>query len=96
MEQHRPSASERESMAGPTGLDAPPSDSFTDASGRRIDLYEYGRGPIADEFEALVGLYREFDPRYRSDGIPPATESGVRAWVARLSRDHCTVAWHDA
>lgn len=68
---------------------------FTDHAGRDIDLRRYGEGPLDDEFEALVALYREFPQSQRSSGVPPNEEPAIRPWLERILTDYCTVAWHD-
>lgn len=80
----------------PLGRDhvEPPPLSFDDESGRRIEIRVHGDGPVPDETEALVDLYLDFDPQYRSLGIPPTREDDVREWLDVVLADHCVVAWH--
>lgn len=73
---------------------APPV-SFSDRKGRNIDIREFGDGPVDDEFEALVGMYLDYDPRHRSLGLPPRSERKIRQWQDRLLEGFCVLAWHD-
>ncbi|MFQ3318278.1 MAG: GNAT superfamily N-acetyltransferase [Natronomonas sp.] len=75
------------------GLKHPPL-RFEDGDGRAIDIHPYGNGPIGDEYEALVEMYLDFDPRHRSLGIPPTEASQIREWLDRILEDYCVLAWH--
>lgn len=70
----------------------PPPVSFRDAAGRELSLRAYdGSG---EDYEALVELYRSFDPEHRSLGIPPRSEPEIREWLDVVLEGHCVVAWH--
>jgi ribosomal protein S18 acetylase RimI-like enzyme len=64
-------------VAGP--FPSPP-DTFTDGDGRAIHV----RGADADDFEALVEMYDDFDPADRAQGIPPVAEEAIRDWLDGL------------
>ncbi|WP_254839597.1 GNAT family N-acetyltransferase [Natronomonas marina] len=76
-------------IAGP--YEAPPR-SFTDHEGRDIDVRQ-----LEDDFEALVEMYRSFDPEDRAQGIPPTDEQAIREWLETLVETDCinVVACHD-
>lgn len=64
---------------------------FGDRTGRSIRIVARD-GDRADE---LTGLYRGYDPRDRAQGIPPATEEGVRRWLDGLRDAIHVVALHE-
>lgn len=68
--------------------------SFVDDEGREIDVRAYGDGPVQDEYEAIVAMYLDYDPDYRTLGIPPAGESRIRQWQDKILVGHCVLAWH--
>ncbi|WP_255198730.1 GNAT family N-acetyltransferase [Halorarius litoreus] len=72
----------------------PPPITFFDREGREIRLRTYGSGPVEPELEAIVDMYRTFDPRHRAFGLPPLTEADVRAWQEVILEGHCVLAWH--
>lgn len=39
-------------------------------------------------------MYLDFDPAFRTLGVPPAGEARVRRWQDRLLAGHCVLAWH--
>ena len=49
-----------------------------------------------DDREALVGMYEDFDPEDRAQGIPPVDEGSIRRWLDRVFEDDClnVIAWH--
>lgn len=51
----------------------------------------------ADEAEDLVGMYLEFNPEDRAQGIPPVEEPQIRDWVDSvcIENGHSVVAWYD-
>jgi ribosomal protein S18 acetylase RimI-like enzyme len=59
---------------------APPRD-VTDAEGRTIHLRE----GVSEDREAVVSMYREFDPADRAQGIPPTEEERIREWLDRIN-----------
>lgn len=65
---------------------------FTDARGREVVL------SVADVAGAdlcgLAGMYAEFDPTHRAQGLPPTGETAVRDWLAGLAAGHHLVARH--
>jgi GNAT superfamily N-acetyltransferase len=68
-------------VAGP--YDPPPRE-FEDQEGRRITIQRYDDG-----IETLVEMYREFNPEDRAQGIPPAKEPQIRAWLEGLLEEDC-------
>lgn len=62
----------------------PPPRTFVDGAGREIAIREFGDGPVDDEREALFDMYAGFDPADRAQGVPPAHEPDLRAWLDRL------------
>jgi GNAT superfamily N-acetyltransferase len=72
-----------------------PSTAFTDREGRRVDLRPCGDGPVDEELEALVDIYREYPSEDRTMGLPPVGEKRIRAWLETVLEGHCLVAWHD-
>jgi GNAT superfamily N-acetyltransferase len=77
-----------EAVAGP--YDPPPRE-FEDREDRRIEIRRY-----TDDIETLVGMYREFNPEDRAQGIPPAKEPQIRSWLEHVLTEECinVVAWH--
>lgn len=73
---------------------ASPPITFVDHEGREIDLRTYGEGPVDGEYEAVVEMYRAFDPQFRTLGIPPVGEPAIRAWQDAILAGHCVLAWH--
>jgi ribosomal protein S18 acetylase RimI-like enzyme len=67
---------------------------FVDGESREVDVRVCGRGPVDAEFEALVGMYLDFDPSFRTLGIPPVDEPKVREWLETILEGYSTVAWH--
>ncbi|WP_255151696.1 GNAT family N-acetyltransferase [Halorarius halobius] len=84
-------------VAGP--YDPPPHE-FEDGTGRTVTIREFGGAdaPVDDEGEALVEMYRAFDPEDRAQGIPPVDETNIREWLDGILAEDClnVVAWHDA
>ncbi len=67
-----------------------PPRSIVDGQGRGIDLRAYDDSA----FEALVGMYVDFDPAQRAQGTPPVGEAAVREWLAgTLLEGPSVVAW---
>jgi len=75
--------------AGPYG--APPR-SFTDREGREIEVIRYEEG-----VEPLLGMYEQFDPEDRAQGIPPTKTAQIRSWLQQVLVEDCinVVAWCD-
>ncbi|MFC4358061.1 GNAT family N-acetyltransferase [Halobium salinum] len=80
--------------------------SFEDREGRTIEVRAYdtrdrdetgdgGTDRSAEEFEALVAMYDDFDPSDRAQGIPPGRESRIRDWLDTILGEDClnVVAW---
>ena len=81
----------------PLGQDAMvevPPFTFLDHEGREINVSVYGDGPVEDELEAIVRMYRDFAPAHRTLGIPPTDEDRIRAWQDAILRGLCVLAWH--
>lgn len=76
-------------VAGP--YETPPR-LFVDRDGRDIEVRRYD-----DDYEALVEMYKGFNPEDRAQGIPPSNEKQIRNWLDDLLVDECVnvVAWHD-
>jgi GNAT superfamily N-acetyltransferase len=68
---------------------------LVDDAGREITIRKYGSAPAGDDYEALVAMYRDFDPAYRSLGIPPIGEDRIRRWLDVVLGDVCVLACHD-
>ncbi|WP_458210151.1 N-acetyltransferase family protein [Haladaptatus sp. NG-SE-30] len=52
--------------------------------------------PLGEDLDALVSMYLEFDPQYRSLGLPPKEEKEIVVWLERLhERGTNLVAWDD-
>jgi len=70
-----------------------PSLTVTDSEGRPIRIEPSG----ADDAEALVEMYRTFDPADRAQGIPPIDEDAIRDWLGTLLSEESinVVARHD-
>jgi len=64
---------------------------FRDRAGRSIRIVARD-GRRVDE---LTEMYRDYDPRDRAQGIPPATEAGVRRWLDGLRDAIHVVALHE-
>lgn len=64
---------------------------FRDRAGRSLRIVARD-GPLVDE---LTEMYRDYDPRDRAQGIPPATEEGVRRWLDGLRDAIHVVALHE-
>lgn len=82
----------------PAGSFEGPPRRFTDADGRDIVVREYGRHRGADrEYRDLVGIYLDFDPEDRAQGIPPLGEDRIRRWLDRLldAGGYNVIVWHD-
>jgi GNAT superfamily N-acetyltransferase len=61
----------------PAGTFPAPPRSFTDREGREITIRE------SDETDrtGLLGMYREFSPEDRAQGIPPVDEHAIERWI---------------
>jgi GNAT superfamily N-acetyltransferase len=71
---------------------SPPA-TVTDGDGREIRLRPGG----ADDMEALVEMYLDFEAEDRAQGIPPVREDPIRDWLDVLLADDClnVVALHE-
>jgi ribosomal protein S18 acetylase RimI-like enzyme len=47
---------------------------------RDVDI----RGYRAEDFEKLVGMYDDFAPEQRAQGVPPLTTEGIRDWLGEI------------
>ncbi|MFT4921925.1 MAG: putative acetyltransferase [Haloarculaceae archaeon] len=54
-----------------------------DATGDRFRITPL----VANHFDSLVRMYREFSPDERSFGLPPRDEDDLEAWLARLDQE---------
>lgn len=78
------------------GLGRPPPLTVADDEERTIRIREFGAGsPESADYEALVELFREYEPALRSLGIPPATESRIRDWLDIVLSDVAVLACHE-
>nr|WP_240792463.1 GNAT family N-acetyltransferase [Salarchaeum sp. JOR-1] len=68
--------------------------SVVDDEGRALTLRTYPRLPER-ELDALVGMYDDFDPADRAQGIPPAGVPQIAAWLSGLRDGSHVVASHD-
>ncbi|MEE6210179.1 GNAT family N-acetyltransferase [Salarchaeum sp. III] len=68
--------------------------SVVDDEGRTLTLRTYPRLPER-ELDALVGMYDDFDPADRAQGIPPAGVPQIAAWLSGLRDGYHVVASHD-
>lgn len=81
----------RRSRPGASELLPRPPLLFEDRERRRIELR---RSQTVEE--SLVSMYADYEPADRAQGLPPVTESGVRAWLDDVyDRGIHLVAWHD-
>jgi ribosomal protein S18 acetylase RimI-like enzyme len=71
----------------PAGPFPTPPVTFVDRDGREITVRAYDPG--ADDREALVEMYEQFDPADRAQGIPPARESRIRSWLEAILDGDC-------
>lgn len=58
---------------------APPR-TITDDRERTVELRAYRES----DFDALVGMYDDFDPAQRAQGVPPLATAGIRSWLSKL------------
>lgn len=76
----------------------PPPIDFVDEAGRDIAVRRFGNrlGRRDAEREALVAMYRSFDPADRAQGIPPSTEGRLGEWIDVLTAGGTlnVIAWH--
>lgn len=79
-----------EEAAGP--FPEPPIE-MTDEAGRSIEIEAFDGNR-----EGLVGMYDEFDPAERAQGIPPVGEAAIRDWLEHLLEGDCynVIARHGA
>jgi hypothetical protein len=66
---------------------------FEDSAGDEVAIHRYGEGPLDEEFEALVGMYVDFSPEHRAQGIPPIGRDRVEDWLEMLLDGVDVVAW---
>jgi len=70
---------------GTAGEFPPPPREFVDGEDRRVTVRETDPG----DREALVGMYRDFAPEDRAQGIPPAKEPAIRDWLDAVTGSDC-------
>jgi ribosomal protein S18 acetylase RimI-like enzyme len=70
----------------------PPTE-FTDREDRTVEIRPYDGGEAA--YESLVGMYDDFDPSDRAQGIPPGGEKRIREWLDAILGGDCynVIAW---
>jgi len=73
------------------GFPAPPR-TVTDAEGRPIEIRK-----ADDSIEELVGMYLDFHPEDRAQGIPPTNEADIREWLGVVTSDEelNVIAYHE-
>jgi len=77
-------------LDGETEQFPPPPHSVVDDEGRDIEIRVFD-----GETEAMLEMYRTFDPADRTQGIPPRSESRLVEWVETLTGEGLNVlAWH--
>ena len=60
--------------------------------GRELAVRQFGRR----DFEALVRMYKSFEPKRVAQGLPPPDVPRIAHWVDRLSqKSEALVAWRD-
>jgi len=69
---------------------APPL-TITDDRGRTVELRAYRESDL----DALVGMYDDFDPAQRAQGVPPLTVDGIRSWLSEILAGPDVVALSD-
>lgn len=76
----------------PAGPFPRPPVTFADDEGRTIGI----DAADAEASDALLAMYRDFDPADRAQGIPPSDERRIRAWLDTILAEDClnVVAWH--
>ena len=62
----------------------PPPREFVDGEDRRVRLRESHPGR-----DGLVGMYLDFAPEDRAQGIPPAKEPAIRDWLETVTGPDC-------
>ena len=82
-----------ETVAGPFET---PTVRFEDREGREVEIRSYDGDGTDAAFEALVEMYRGFDPADRAQGIPPGDEGRIRTWLDSLIEKGGlnVIAWH--
>jgi len=94
----QPEAESTPGAESPSGTESTPDEADTgsgSSSGAAPDHGDTAGGSGA--FEALVAMYRAFDPDDRAQGIPPTGESAIRDWLVSITAEGSinVVAWHD-
>ena len=60
--------------------------------GRELEVRPFGRG----DFEALVRMYKRFEPKRVAQGIPPPDVPRIAHWLDRLTqKSEALLAWKD-
>ena len=82
----------------PAGPFPSPPATFTDRSGREIELrcLDAASDPEA-EAASLADMYERFDPADRAQGIPPTGRDRIERWLSTLFDAEAVnvLAWHD-
>lgn len=85
-------AAGRERAEPDASLPTPPR-SFVDKAGRDVEVRTDDGSE--ETFEALVGMYDDYHPLDRAQGLPPVGERRVRSWLRDLVDNGLNlVAWH--
>ncbi len=69
--------------------------SFRDREGRCLRIATLGAGPCDDEREPLETMYDEYDTADRAQGLPPAEEDALAAWLDSVLEGANVLAWDD-
>jgi GNAT superfamily N-acetyltransferase len=78
----------------PSGPFPSPPTTVEDREGRSIEI----RAPetfSGETLDAVVGMYTEFDPTDRAQGIPPTGEERIRTWLETIGDDSVNVVARD-
>ncbi|MDF9744645.1 GNAT family N-acetyltransferase [Natrinema salsiterrestre] len=78
----------------PSGPFPSPPTTIEDRDGRSIEI----RAPetfTGETLDAVVGMYAEFDPTDRAQGIPPTGEERIRTWLEAIGDDSVNVVARD-
>jgi ribosomal protein S18 acetylase RimI-like enzyme len=69
--------------------------SFRDREGRCLRIATLGAGPCDDERAPLETMYDEYDTADRAQGLPPAEEDALAAWLDSVLEGSSVLAWDD-
>jgi ribosomal protein S18 acetylase RimI-like enzyme len=77
------------SLGGGPSTGSRPVPTVEDDRGREVQFLPYQER----DFDALVRLYRVFDPNQRSQGVPPVGEQDIREWLGQVLDGPSVLAW---